>query len=126
MTAGKHFKALIDSGATISLMFRSVYNMIEDHYKTSTLPMAVYLQTEDGWPMSFIEKASLHFHIADLKFLHTFVICSRLPEIDFLFGIDLQKLYSLSYCWDSDRQLFTQRKGSFLTYMRNTEDSILH
>ena len=32
--AGKCFKALIDSGVTISLMCTSLYSMIEGHYKT--------------------------------------------------------------------------------------------
>ena len=59
--------------------------------------------------------------VANSKFLHTFVICDRLPKADIFFGIDLQKWYSLS-CWDSDWHLFIQREGSFLTYTRNKED----
>ena len=42
--AGKRFRALTDSGAAISLMCMSVYNMIEDHYKTSILPAGVHLK----------------------------------------------------------------------------------
>ena len=96
--AGKHFKVLIDSGATISLMCTNVYNMIEDHYKTCILPVAVNLWKGDGSPMSSTGKATLHLQIADFKVWRTFVICDKLPEADFLFGIDLQKWYSLSYC----------------------------
>ena len=49
-------------------------------------------------------------------------MCDKLPETDFLFGIDLQQRYSLCYCWDLDRQLFIQKGGSFLTYTRNKEE----
>ena len=45
--AGKRFKALIDSGAALSLAHTSVYNMIEDYYKTKILPAAVHLKTVD-------------------------------------------------------------------------------
>ena len=41
------FKALIDSGAALSLAHVSVYNMIKDHYKTKILPAAVHLKTAD-------------------------------------------------------------------------------
>ena len=34
-------QTLIDSWATISLMQMSVYNMIEDHYKTSIMPAVI-------------------------------------------------------------------------------------
>ena len=98
---GKRFKALIDSGAVISLAYTSVH-----------------LKTVDR---SWMGKATLCLHIADFKFSHTFIICDKLPETDILVGIDIQKKYSLSYCWDSDKQLFIQRKGSFLTYTRNCE-----
>ena len=120
--AGKHFKALIDSGAAISLMCMSIYNMIEDNNKTFILPAAVNLQTADGSHMSSRGKATLYLQTADFKFSHAFVICDCLHEADFLFGIDLQKWYSLSYCWDSDRYLFIQREGSFITHTRNKED----
>ena len=58
----KRFKALINSGAAISLMCMSVYNMIENDYKTSILPTAVHLRTADGSPMSSVGKLILNFH----------------------------------------------------------------
>ena len=58
---GKHLKTLIDSGATISLICKSVYNLMEDHYKTYILPAAFNLWTADGSSMSSMGKASLHF-----------------------------------------------------------------
>ena len=53
---GNCFKVLIDSGATISLMCTSVYNMIEDHYKTCILPAALNLWTAEGSLLSFMGK----------------------------------------------------------------------
>ena len=47
----KDLTALMDSGATISLMHMSVYNMIEDYYKTNILPTVVHLKTADRSPM---------------------------------------------------------------------------
>ena len=48
-------------------MHTMVYNMVEHHYKTSVLPIAIHLKTADGSPMSLMGKASLHLCIADFK-----------------------------------------------------------
>ena len=98
------------------------YNMIKDHYYTSILPMVIHLMAADESPMSLMGKVTLQLYIANCKFSHTFIICNRLQESDFFFGIDLQKWYSLSSCWDSDRHLFIQREGLFLTYTSNKGD----
>ena len=100
-------------------MGRNVYNMIEEHYKSSILPTAVNLQTTDGLPMSSMGKATLYLWIADFKFSHSSVICDRLPETDFPFYQPTKMI--LFYCWDLDRHLFIPR-SSFLTYSRNRED----
>ena len=91
------------------------------YYKTSILPIAIHLKTADGSAMSSMGKVMLHLDIADFKFSHTFIICDKLPETDFLFGVDLHKRYLLSYCWDPDRQLFIQREGTCWTYTRNSK-----
>ena len=106
----KMIKALIDSGAAISLMCKSVYNMIENHYKTSIMPKAMQLTTADGSSMSLMGKKTLHLQIANFKFSHTFIICYRLPATDFLFGINIQKWHFSSYCWDSQTFLHTKRR----------------
>ena len=54
-------------------------------------------------------------------FSHTFIICDKLPDTDVLFGIDIQKRYSVLYSRDVDKQLLIQREGSFLTYTSNCE-----
>ena len=133
MHAGKRFNALIDSGAALSLTHTSVYNMIEDCYKTKMLHAAVHLKTADGSWMSLLGKATLHLHIANFMFSHTFVIyvigyqtqvsylCIYAFIYAYLFGIDIQKRHSPSYSWHSDKQLFIQGEGSFFTYIRNCE-----
>ena len=106
---GKRFKALNDSGAAISLAYTSVYSITEDCYKAKIMPAAVHLKTADESSMSSLGKATLHLCIADFKFSHNFIIWDKLPEADIVFGINLQKRYSLLYCWDSDKLLFIQR-----------------
>ena len=107
--------------AAILLAPTSVQNMIKDCYKTKILPAVVHLKTADGSSMLSLGTATLHLHIADFKFSHTFIICDKLPETDILLGMHIQKKSSLSYCLDSNKQLFIQREGSFLTYIRNCE-----
>ena len=80
------------------------------------LPAAVHLMTADGSSMSSLGKATLHLHFVNFKFSHTFIICDKLPETDISFCIDIQKKYSLSYSWGSDKQLFIQKEGSFFTF----------
>ena len=78
--AGKRFKALTDSAAALSLAHTSVYNMIEDCYKTKILPAVVHLKTADGSSMSSLGKATLYLCITNFKFSHTFIICDKVPE----------------------------------------------
>ena len=119
--AGKRFKDLTDSGAALSLAHASIYNMIEDHYKTKILPAALHLKTADGSSMSSLGKATLHLCTPNFKFAHTFMICDNLPDMDILVCIDIKKRYSPSCSWDFNKQLFIQREGSVLTYSRNCE-----
>ena len=95
MHAGERFKALIDSGAALSLAHPSIYNKIEDCYITKILPAAVNLKTSDGLSMSSLGKATLHLYIANFKFSKTFIIRDKLLDTDILFGIDIQKRYSI-------------------------------
>ena len=64
---------------------------------------------------------ALHLRIADLKFTHNFVMCDRLPDTEIIFGIDIQKKFSVSYAWDKDKNCYMQKEGRFLTYARNCE-----
>ena len=118
--AGKCYQALIDSGATISLIRHSTYKQIEDCYKTPIQPMATKLNTTDGSPMTTLGSTTLHLRIADFKFMHNFIICNQLPDMELIFGIDIQKKFSLSYAWNKDRQCYIQQNGRVLTFTHAT------
>ena len=101
--AGKCYKALIDSGAAISLLRYSADKNIEDCYKTPIQPTTAKLNTEDGSPMLALGMKALHLRIADFKFTHNFIICNQLPATELIFGIDIKKRFSISYAWDKER-----------------------
>ena len=71
---GKCYRALIDSGATRSLLRYSTYKKIEDCYKTPIQPTTAKLNTADGSPMSTIGTTALHLRITEFKFPHNFII----------------------------------------------------
>ena len=89
--AVKCYKALIKSGAAISFLQYSTYQNIEDSFKTPKQPTTAKLNTADGSPMSALGITALHLRIAEFKFTHNFVICDRLPDIEIIFGIDIQR-----------------------------------
>ena len=66
--------------------------------------------------MSSLGATALHLRIAEFKFTHNFIICNQLPETELIFGIDIQKKFSLSYAWDKERNCYIQRDGKFLAY----------
>ena len=70
--AGKCYKALIDSGAAISLPQYSTYQYIDNSCKTPKQPTTAKLNTVDGSPMTALGMAALHLRIADFKFTHKF------------------------------------------------------
>ena len=98
--AGKCYKALVDSGANISLLQYSTYKNIGDSYKTPIQPTTAKLNTANGFPMIALGMTALHLRIAEFKFTHNFVICDTLPDTEIIFGIDIQKKLFLSYTWD--------------------------
>ena len=116
--AGKWYKALIVSGATISLLRYSAYKNIDNCYKTPIQPTTAKLNTADGSPMSALGMTALHLRFAEFKFTHNFIICDQLPDMELIFGINLQK-NSLSYAWDKEKNCYIQKEGKFLTYTRN-------
>ena len=89
--AGKCFKALIDSGAAISLLWYSSYQNIENSFKTPLQPTTAKLNTADASPMTVLGITALHLQLAEFKFTHNFVICDKLPDTEIIFGIDIQK-----------------------------------
>ena len=77
---------------------------MEDCYKTPIQPTTAKLNTADGSPITTLGSSALHLQIADFKFTHNFRICDQLPDTELIFGIDIQKKFSLSYAWDKDKK----------------------
>ena len=111
--AGKCCKALIDSGAAISLLRYSTYKKIEDCYKTPIQSTTAKLNTADGSPMSAKGTTALHLRIAEFKFTHNIIICDQLPEMELIFGIDIQRKFSISYAWDKEKTVTFKNKENF-------------
>ena len=53
--------------------------------------------------------------------MHNFIICDQLPETELIFGIDIQKRFSLSYAWHKDKNCYMQRNGKFLVYTHSDD-----
>ena len=100
MHTGNCYKALIDSGAAISLVRYSMYKNIDNNLKTAIQSTLIHLNTADGSPMTALGITTLQLWIVDFKFAHNFIVCDRLPDTEILFGIDVQKTFALSYAWD--------------------------
>ena len=66
--------------------------------------------------MMALGSTALHLWIAEFKFTHNFIICNQLPETELIFGINIQKKFSLSYAWDKDKNCYIQGNGKFLVY----------
>ena len=77
--------------------------------------------TADGSLMITLGMTPLHLRIADFKFIHNFIVCDRLLDIEIIFGIDIQKKFSLSYAWDKKKHCYIPKDGIFLTYTSNCE-----
>ena len=107
---------MIDSGAAISLLQYSTYKKIEDFYKTPIQPTTAKLNTADGSSMMVLGSTALHLWIAEFKFTHNFIVCNQLPETELIFGIDIQKKFSLSYAWDKGKNCYIQWNSKFLVY----------
>ena len=94
----KHYQALIDSGAAISLIRHSTYKQIDDHYKTPIQSTAAKLNTVDGSPMTTLGSTALHLCIADFTFTHNFIVCDQLPDKEFILGMDIQRKFFNVLC----------------------------
>ena len=115
---GKCYKALINLGAAISLLRYSTYKKNEDCYKTPIQPTTAKLNTADGSPMSALGMTALHLRITEFKFTHNFIICNQLPDTELIFGIDIQKKFSISYAWDKEKTVTFKKKEIFNIYKK--------
>ena len=117
------YKALIDSEAAISLIRYSTYQLIYDSFKAPIQPTTTTLNTANGSPMTALGMTVLHLRIADFRFTHNFIICDRLPDTEIIFGIDVQKKFSLSYAGHKEK-CYMQKDGRFCTYTQNCEQKV--
>ena len=119
--AGKCYKVLKDSGAAISLIRYSTYQTIDSSFKMHIQATMTKLHTAVGSTMTALGMMALQLRIADFKFAHNLIIHDRLPDMEILIGIDIQKTFSLSYAWGKEKNYCIQKDGRFLTYTRNCE-----
>ena len=69
--------------------------------------------------MMALGSTALHLQTAEFKFTHNFIICHQLPETELIFGINIQKKFSLSYAWDKEKNCYIQRNSKFLVYTQS-------
>ena len=66
-----------------------------------------------NWPygtlLMTLGSTAVHLQIADFKFTHNFIIYYQLSDTEPIFGIDIQKKFSLSYAWDKDKTAMHNR-----------------
>ena len=76
--------------------------------------------------MTTLGSTLLHLRIAEFKFTHNFIICDQLSDTELIFGINIQKKFSLSYAWDKDKNCYIQQNGKFLDSTHaNTHTAII-
>ena len=95
--AGKHFKALTDSEAAISLIRYSTYQTIDSSFKTPIQKTTTKLNTADGSPMMALGITALNLRITDYKLTHIFIICDRLPDTELLLELISRKSFPIIY-----------------------------
>ena len=104
---------------SITKLRYSTYKKIEDCYKTPIQPTTAKLNTADGSPMMALGSTALHLQMSEFKCTHNFIICDQLPETELIFGINIQKKFSLPYAWDKDKNCYIQWNGKYLVYIHS-------
>ena len=94
---------------------------IDDCYKMTIQPTTAKLNTADVSLMSAIGMMALHLRITEFKFTHNFIICYQLQETELIFGIDIQRKFSISYAWDKEKTVISKKMENLLTYTKNCE-----
>ena len=106
---GKCYKAFIDLGATITLIRYTTYQLIDNSFKTPIQMPTTKLNMADGSLMTALGMAALHLRIVDFKFTYNFIICDTLLDTEMIFGIDIQKKFSMSYAWNKEKNCYIQK-----------------
>ena len=84
-----------------TLLIRTLRTVSE----TPIWPTTSKLNTADGSPVTALGMTALHMRIVEFRFTHNLVICNRLLDMKIIFGIDIQKKFSLSYAWDKEKKM---------------------
>ena len=79
-------------------------------------PTTAKLNTANGSPMMALGSTALHLWIAEFKFTHNFIICDQLPETELIFGINIQKKFSLSYAWYKKNVIYKEMVNSWFIH----------
>ena len=119
--AGKHYKALIDSGAVISLLHYSTYQHIEDSFQDPHTTHNSKTEHCQWFTYDNLRYDSSSLKDSRFQIYPNYVICDRLPDTEMIISIDIQKKFSLSYAWDKEKNCYIQRDGKFLIYTKNCE-----
>ena len=122
--ARKCCKVLINSEAIKSLIRYSTHQLLDGSFKTPIQPTTTKLNTAQRLPITALGITALHLRIADFKLTYNFIICNRLPDTEIIFGIDVQKKFSLSCAWEKEKNYYIQMDGRFLTNTRNCEQKV--
>ena len=107
---GKCYKALIDSGATISLLRYSTYKKIEDCYKTFIQPTTAKLKTADCSPMSALGMTALHLRIAEFKFTHNFILAISCQKLNLFLELTYKESFQFSMPWTKKKTVTFKKK----------------
>ena len=68
-----------------------------------------------------MKNKTTRWHAANTQHFH-----DQLPDTALIFGIDIQKKFSLSYAWDKDQNCYIPQNGKFLAFTHaNTCTAIL-
>ena len=79
--------------------------------KTAMHMTVIHLNTVDGSPMTVLGIMMLQLRIADFKFSHNFIVCYRLPEMELLFGINVQEKILPILCLGQKKELLHTKGG---------------
>ena len=107
--ARKCYKALINSGTALSLIRYSIYQLIDDSFKTPIQPTTTTLNTADGLPMTALGMTALHLRIADFKFTNNFIICDGLPDTEIILAL-MYRRNSHYHMLKTKRRIATYRR----------------
>ena len=92
-----------------------------------TQPTTAKLNTADGSPMSALGMTALHLRIAEFESTHNFIICNQLPEMELIFGIDIQRKFQSPMPGTKKKLLHSKRRKFFNIYKKlSTEGNNRH